>query len=274
MISEYLNYLQQVRNLSKHTIKSYRQDLIHFTEYARRNSLTWSTITKQDLVDYQLEIANENLSPASRSRMTSSLRQCLQYAVNMGYLSENPARYLQSPKKEHRLPQTADMADIMAYLRTTPLSEPDRMLHALVALLTDTGIRLQEALDIRRKDINKDEHSILIHGKGNKERKVYYSDLSATHLNRYAKYHQDYIFEERDQKEIRYQMYAFVGQMIKGAHPHLFRHTYATEMLKRGCDINTLRKLMGHESVKTTEIYAQVEDETAREKAMKYSPLN
>lgn len=274
MISEYLNYLSQVRNLSKHTIKAYHQDLMHFVEYAKRNQLRWSDITKQDLVDYQLELAYENLSPASRARMTSSLRQCLQYQVNMGYLKENPARYLQSPKQESRLPQTADMADIMAYLRTTPLSEPDRMLHALVALLADTGIRLQEALDIRRQDINKAEHSILIHGKGNKERKVYYSDMSAMHLNRYAAHHTDYIFIERDQKEIRYQMYAFVGQTIKGAHPHLFRHTYATEMLKRGCDINTLRKLMGHSSVKTTEIYAQVEDATARDKAMKYSPLN
>lgn len=274
MISEYLNYLQQVRNLSRNTVKAYGKDLQAFVEYGRENGITWSTCTKQDLVEYQLHLAELNLSPATRCRMVSAIRQCFQYALHQGYISENPARYLQSPKKDERLPQTAELSDIMSYLNTIPLSEPDRMLHALIALMTDTGVRLQEALDIRRADINKAERSILIHGKGTRERKVYYSDLSATHLNRYARYHTDYIFTERDQKTIRYQMYAFVGQRIKGAHPHLFRHTYATEMLKRGCDINTLRKLMGHKSVKTTEIYLSLQDADVRDKARMYSPLN
>lgn len=264
MIKEYLEYQRRVRQLSNDTIAEYRKDLEYFEKWMKVAGTNWEEVDRQQLIEYQLYLDEQNLAPATQNKKTSALRCIFRYMEHEGIRKDNPARYLQSAKLGKALPRTCNMQDVARYLTQACLSRRDYEMHALTALLVTTGLRLQEALNIRRADINKEKREITVKGKGNKERKVYYTEHTANIINAYARGRKDYIFETRDQREVRLAMQETLGQTIKGVHPHMLRHTYATEMLERGVDIKTLSAILGHESVKTTERYARVKNESVK----------
>ncbi len=262
-----MNYQKKVKNLSNGTIKTYHDDLQDFVTWAQAHNLTWRTTSKADIEAYQMSMAEAGLKPATRAKRTSTLRNIFRYMQHRGLRADNPAQYAQAPKIAKTMPEMAKMEDIRAYLAAPTTTRREEEMKALVALLVSTGLRIEEALNIKAWDINKEERSIKVTGKGSKDRKVFYTGTAAAYLNAYARGHRDYIFEHREQEEVRMTMIETTGKYIERAHPHMFRHTYATIMLARGCDIKILATLLGHESVKTTERYAKVMPTLAMETA-------
>lgn len=256
MIQEYLTYLQKNRNYSDNTIIAYANDLQAFVQYAKNEGWRWSTITKQHIDQYVASL-HDHYEPKTINRRISSLRSMLQWAMRNSYLPQNPARFVQSQKLASTLPETADKEALISYLSTPANSEQSEIIHSLIALLLDTGIRLQEAIDIKCEDINVNQRSIIIHGKGNKQRIVYFTYRTIEHNLRTANRRKGYLLPIENQHTLRYMMYDEL-RGITHTHPHAIRHLWATEMITNGASLQAVSTLMGHQSVKTTERYTHI----------------
>ena len=262
MIHEYLTYLQNNKGLSANTLIAYNKDLKAFVTWAQPKGLRWSTITRQNIDEYigQLEI-----SPATTRRKISAIRQLFTWMHHEGLLTQNVARYLQSPKAPEQLPQAADGEVIERYLALHATTSQRETIQAVVALIKDTGLRIQECLDLRITDMSAKAHTIRVTGKGNKERIVYYTDAVIPYLAKVYGRRDNYLIPVGSQRTIRQMMQAELG-----THPHAIRHLFATDMINRGASLTAIGHLLGHKSTSTTERYAKVANTFAQQQYTMY----
>lgn len=270
MISEYIEYQRNVKNLSERTLKEYEKNLAAFARWARENrpGKGWSQLTKQDIDAHTADMMRSGKAARTARLRVASIRALYNWMITEGAMTENPARYAQSPRPGVQLPQVVDTEIICSYLASEATTRRAVEIQALTALLTETGVRLQEALDIRTWDVDKTERSILIHGKGNKQRKVYYGDVTRDKMNRLAAAAGGGRLFTFDQRAYRIMMSAEFRKYTNYIHPHMLRHTYATRALKTGIALKTVSAMLGHASARTTEIYTHVAGTSIHEAAM------
>lgn len=267
MIQEYLNYQEKRKGLSANTLTAYRKDLQKWVTWAQGKGLRWSTVTKQDLDAWLTELHDRGTHATTINRTISSVRGLFTWAHHEGILNENPARYLQAHKQADTLPAAAAHEDVERYLGTPITGHDSEICHALTALLRDTGLRLQEAIDVRLEDIDPQQHSIMIrHGKGGKQRIVYFTDRTINHCVRIAGRYTPYLLPRWEQRD-----YREVMKKELHTHPHALRHLFATNLLNNGADLKVVSYLLGHASVKTTERYAKVTNTTAQNQYKKFN---
>lgn len=257
MIQEFLDYLRTNRNLSENTIQAYAQDLHNFVDYCKVIGLRWSTIEQSDIEDYVSNMHEAGKAAATINRHISSIRCLFTWAQTHGLLQKNAARYVRSYKQSESLPTIADKEALMKYLDTEAKTMKSRTIHGLIALLLDTGIRIQEAIDIRKEDIDMKTMSIKIHGKGRKERKVFFTTLMMQHCCSLLDLREGYLIPIENQRTLRYWMYEELKGITK-THPHAIRHLFATSMLENGAEITAISHLLGHNSITTTQRYSHV----------------
>lgn len=267
MIQEYLNYQEKRKGLSANTLTAYRKDLHKWVTWAQKNGLRWSTTTKQDLDAWLTDMHDRSINASTINRCISSVRGLFTWAHHEGILKDNPARYLQAHRKRETLPQVVKVDDIETYLSKPCKSHDSAIGHALIALLRDTGLRLQEAIDLKLADFDTTEQSITVRsGKGSKERKVFYTHRTVEHCVRIAGRYAPYLLPRWEQRDYR----QVVAREL-GTHPHALRHTFATNLLNNGADLKVVSHLLGHASVKTTERYAKVTNTTAQNQYNKFN---
>ena len=204
-------------------------------------------------------------------------------------MDTNPFRTISNPKKDKKLPNFLnyeEMNKIFESIKTdTPLGIRNR---CIVELLYDTGIRVSELVNIKLEDIDKEKQTILIFGKGKKERIVYFGDYLSEILNLYlTKSRNELIKEEQNSylilnangKKITTRgIELIIDQVVNEAaikhkiSPHVLRHTFATHMLNGGSDIKTVQQLLGHESLSTTGIYTHITNDVLRSAYLKNHP--
>ena len=273
-LENYLKYLEFNKNYSDNTIVSYEKDILEYLEYLNREGLSLYDVKYSDirfLLNYYDSI---HLSNISVRRKISSLKGFYKYLCRMGKTLDNPFSYVTLPKKEKKLPQYLnynEMIEIFDVIDTsTLLGLRDRL---IMELLYATGVRVSELVNIKIKDINNSERSIIVTGKGDKSRIVFFNEITKKCLNRFIK----------DSKDVRKSDYLIINNrgygittrgirlilnkviketsIIKNVHPHILRHTFATHLLNNGCDLLTVQELLGHASISTTGIYTHVSKE-------------
>lgn len=258
MITEFQNYLSAIKGYSDNTVVAYGKDLRDFVAYVREvdEKVTWRSVTQGLIQSYVVSLHERDLENTTIKRRVAAIRSLFDYFKTQGYLESNPARFVQTPKKVKKLPNVISQGAIKDALvsNSTPLKTK-----CMIALMVETGIRLQELLDLDTKDFIASTRSIRILGKGGKERTVYYGDWSRKLLNQYVGARRGRLFDD-EQREVRHEVYECLRRFTQARQlsPHAIRHTFASVMLQKGADIKSIQSLLGHESVKTTEIYAQV----------------
>lgn len=267
MIKEFIEYEQKIKAVSENTLTAYEKDMWSFFYYVKAFSIAtrWSEITKKDIDTYMMFLADNKKAPATRRRKLSSIRAFYNYGMKQGYIEANPARYCESPRLAKQLPNTIETDAIKHY--TTDQTKP-LTLRIIIQLLYETGIRISELTAIETSDIDYEQHTIRINGKGNKERIVYYTANLGIMMKDYAAGRRGKLFQGADQcqREIRYEIWkALHTHATNGkASPHTIRHTFATEMLRNGMPISTLQTLMGHTNIETTRNYARISSEQVK----------
>lgn len=304
ILSDFLDYLSVVKGMSKATLKEYRLDIINFFRFIikrKKLSILESEVNVDvikgiDLMDmyaYMNFIKNERLNGAyARGRKTASLKTFYKFLTDKAkVIDKNIALELESPKTPKRNP---------IYLN---LDEAKRMLNAIdtdykyfyrdyciVSIFLQCALRLSELCSINIKDIDFSEMSLRVVGKGDKERMVYLNDSVGNSIKRWLedrnKYrikegHEDALFISNHRTRITprgvqniVKKYANALGLDKNITPHKLRHTSATLMFKYGkIDIRTIQRVLGHESIATTQIYTHVDDEGIKT-AFKSNPLS
>lgn len=256
MIQEFINYERTNKGLAARTVSEYKKDLQTFVTWAKPLDLRWSTIKQQHIEAYVADEALRGMQPETIKKRITALRELFAYAVRHGQLTENPAKYVQTPKRTQKLPHTCSLQQIDTWLAQAPKNAEEREAQAIAAILVETGLRLSELTSLTRQAFI-GRQQIKLTGKGGKERIVMYGKRTIRHFLTWAKTTGEMptASKERYYRRILWQ---YGGKYAAGLHPHMLRHTFATEMLNAGVDLKTLATLMGHSSTQTTEIYTHL----------------
>ena len=266
MIQNFTNYLAINRGLSQNTVKAYGEALRDFASFVndRHAGTSWRGVTKQMIDEYVVLMVGEEFAPATIKQHISALRTFFKTCMAMGGDIQNPARFVSTPKLSEQLPKTIETEAIRKALESEATPAQAK---AAIAIIYETGIRLQELLDLRPQDVDGATQSIRIHGKGNKERTVYYGELT-------KKYGRCWHGQQHTQRGVRHLVYEALRPYSKADQlsPHALRHTFASQLLNNGMSITAISKLLGHEHLETTEIYAKLSNKATRSLYIQFAP--
>ena len=282
IINDYLEYLKYQKNYSDYTVLSYKNDILEFIDYLSREGINFKTIEYSDIRFYLMYLKDEKHDDnSSVSRKLSSLRGLYKYMANEGIVKTNVFSLVNAPKKSKKLPRYFEYNELeelfMVPDTNTSLGQRDLL---LLEMLYATGVRVGELVNIKVKDIDLGRRNIIILGKGNKERFVTYGEYCEDILKQYLsdgyillnKTGSDYLFLNNNggnltERGVRYILDELIKKtsINKKISPHMIRHSFATHLLNEGCDLLTVQKLLGHESIKATQVYTHVTTDRLRE---------
>ena len=281
-LTSYLDYLKYQKNYSDYTILSYKDDIIEYLDFLSSESLNYLDIEYSDIrffLMYLKDTKKDNNS--SIDRKLSSLRGFYKYMANEGIVKTNVFSLVNGPKKSKKLPRYFEYNELEEMFNvpdlSTPLGQRDRL---ILEMLYATGVRVGELVNIKVSDIDLGRKNIIILGKGNKERFVTYGEYCEDSLKNYLKNgrielnkeNNDYLFLNNNGGQLTERGVRFILDKIikqtginKNISPHMIRHSFATHLLNAGCDLLTVQKLLGHESIKATQIYTHVTTDRLKE---------
>ena len=293
--NEFIAMIQSTKNLSPKTILAYRSDLKDFCKFFKEKYPDDSVI-----LEYVQHLTQErNLKDSTINRKLIVLKMFFEYLYTQRYIDQN---YFLSHtfkfKKERKLPKTLaikETSKLLSYIISQNLvtkSDYDtwktsRNL-ALFDVLISTGIRIGEASSISLNDIILSERTILIHGKGRKQRLIYIScPQTWANIMQWLKVRKshpvytDKLFVNRYGNQLSIHGIEYIFNRIKTAAginekstPHYLRHTFATNLLANGADLRSVQEILGHSSVSTTEIYTEVTTKRKKQVLNKYNYRN
>lgn len=283
IIDEFIKYLKIEKNYSKYTVMNYEIDINDFINFCNEEKINIYKVNYNEVKKYLVKLYNKKYKASSISRKISSLRMFYKYLYNNKLVDKNIFKYISLPKKEKRLPKYMTNTDIDEIFNipdiNTPIGQRNRL---VLELLYGTGIRVSELCNIKISDINFEEKSIRILGKGSKERIVLYGVPCKEILEKYLEdgrkillngKNNDYLIVGTNKGNRAFttrSIELIIDDIIKKASfnknvtPHTLRHTFATHLLNEGCDILIVKELLGHSSLDTTGIYTHVSNERLR----------
>ncbi|WP_262431161.1 site-specific tyrosine recombinase/integron integrase [Qingrenia yutianensis] len=308
-LKNYLTYMSVIKGKSQNTVTQYYYDLriflryiimteknLHEDEFNNIDILNFDfekikKITLDDLYAFMAYINNEHSSNDSfRARKVASLRSFFNYLyIKEKSISENPAQNLDTPKLKARLPKYLSLEQSIDLLKVIDGEYKQRDL-AMFALFLTCGLRLSELVSIDIKNVDFKKKTLKVIGKGNKERIVFINDLCVDTIKKYLEVRPNdgLVGNDREALFISSKSTRITGRSVERIAkkyfdlagidsdvytPHKLRHTAATIMYRDGnVDVRTLQKILGHESLSTTQIYTHVSDEFM-ENAAKKNPL-
>lgn len=274
LVSQFVDYMRYERNMSPRTIRSYSEDIDDFESFFRNldGQLSWETIDRDIIREWVESMMDRGNSATSVNRRLSSLRSFYRFALKRGMVEVNPASLVKGPKKAKPLPQFVKEGEMNRLIDDDRLwgeSYEDALARTIIIMFYETGIRLSELVGLDDTDVDLANRTVKVTGKRNKQRIVPFGDELASELSQYV--------EKRDSQVVRTTSGMFldkkgkrvshekVGKMVKESlskvttmkkrSPHVLRHSYATAMLNNGAGLESVKKLLGHQSLSTTEIY-------------------
>jgi len=272
-IESFIQHLEKERRLSAHTVIAYRRDLNALINFRNKNPVNIESLDSYFIRRFASDYHRKGASPRSVARCLSAIRCFFSYLMRTGVVSANPAISIQAPKPSRRLPATLDADEVASLLKISAedaLSTRDR---AILELFYSSGLRLAELVGIDLGDIDFQDGTVRVTGKGNKTRVVPVGRHALEALKVWM-----LIRETMTRKEETAMFVTQRGTRIacrtvqarlkhwglrQGAptsvHPHMLRHSFATHMLESSGDLRAVQELLGHASISTTQVYTHLD---------------
>lgn len=258
MIQKFIEYCRKNKGLTEKTCKEYEKEIRYFEGWGSKKGLRWSKVEQHDIEDYCAMLHDQGKSANTIKKRITAIRQLYWWFCHQGLLQENPVEKVESPKYVRKLPVVASNEILYKYLDKPIRTDEERECHAFVALAMESGLRIGEILKMRYTDIDWQERSIHVaEGKGRKDRHVFFGDETAKYLALQAKHEAGILFK-KGERDYRRMLHYELGHDVNGIHPHMLRHTFATNMVNAGMELQTIALLMGHAHAQTAEIYTHV----------------
>ncbi|NMP24062.1 tyrosine recombinase [Sulfobacillus harzensis] len=274
-VGAYLRYLSSVQDVSEHTLRAYESDLSQLQEtVGPLESLDAKAIRR-----YVAKLGERGVSARTVARKLAVVRSFFRWLEKEGYTAENPAKRVLAPRFRRGLPRVLTVDEMRQFLEAAMREGGPLGLRnwALVELLYGGGLRSQEAVDLDVADVNLGSGLVQALGKGKKERLVPIGQFAVRALTRYLEEGRPHLVSSRRQRALfvnarggrlttRSVRRIVKAVLVKSAlhrniSPHWLRHSYATHMLMGGADLRVVQELLGHESLRTTQIYTYVSQE-------------
>jgi len=287
-LAEFYAYLEAERGASIHTLEAYSADLNQFAEFLgvepyEFKAAQLESLTPRDFRSYLGSLFDCGYSRSTVQRKLSAVRAFYSFLSRQGHISTNPLHLVHTPKSERKLPRHLQYDRVYDLLEAPSTSNPlgvrDR---AILELLYASGLRVSELVTLDTEDLDWQESFVRVTGKGNKDRIVPFGQEAYRALQVYlesgrpalaakrtrhpvASEDAEALFLNRlggrlSQRGIQLMVRKYAGELaqVSNVTPHTLRHSFATHMLEGGADLRTVQELLGHESLRTTQLYTHV----------------
>lgn len=289
-IDDYLSYVKFEKKLSENTYESYKLDLISFNNYLSEDvSRQFKDLNENDIINYLKHLKEvKRLNSRSIERHLTTLRNFYKYLYKVKIVSKNIMVNIDNMKVMKKLPNTLNIEEI-DNLFDIKLDNPfDYRTKAMLELMYGSGLRVSELVNLTLYSIDLYNNTIIIEGKGNKERIVPLGEVSKKYLELYLEKRSelikrkngvpDKLFLNNHGLPITRNGFNYLINNIlrekkidKKVTPHTLRHSFATHMLNNGANLRTIQELLGHTDIVTTRIYTHVSNEKIHENYDKYT---
>lgn len=287
----YENYLVNQKQYSKSTVVSYMNDISVLIAFLNQEDLGELEHLTSRIAKFYIAYLHNIYSPKTIRRKISSVKTLYAFLLEEELVRENPFLNAVLPKVKRSLPKFIyedEMVDFLNKIDT--IKATGKRNKAIFEVLYACGLRVSELVNIRLQDMDFYEMTILVHGKGSKDRIVPIHELAVDELKEFmlearpellarGNEHNDYVFVNFNGKKLttRGVRYILESELKKqssflSVSPHAFRHSFATHLLDHGVDIRLVQELLGHVSLSTTQIYTKVSREKLKEEYMNTHP--
>ena len=274
-IDNYLQFIRLEKNLSPHTVVAYRCDLEQWEQFltSGKEALDVKSVTTGDIRAWMLHLNKQGDSARTMRRKVQAVRSFYKWLMKQGMASDSPAAAVELARIPKRLPQLVRTSS-MDELLDQEIDETDFVQvrnRLIVMMLYETGMRRAELLDLLDRNVDTASGELKVHGKRDKDRIIPFGTELALWIDNYRSLRDKMVgegeyFFVRENGQPLYPMlvYRVVRQALQQAgvtskrSPHVLRHSFATAMLNDGAQLNSVKELLGHESLATTQIYTHV----------------
>jgi integrase/recombinase XerD len=289
-VTLYLDHLAVERGLAANSLAAYRRDLTRYLAWTSAKGITEpAQVTETDISDFLLALRSGDaehtpLAASSAGRTVVAVRGFHRFAAREGLTPSDPGKEVRPPSQTRRLPKAISVGEIEAILAATGGEGAPRELRdrALIEVLYGTGARISEAVGLDVDDLDLDSASVLLRGKGSKERLVPVGRMAVAAVEAYlvrgrpalvaaGKGSPGLFLNARGGRLTRQSAWSVLAAAVERSgvtaevSPHTLRHSFATHLLDGGADVRVVQELLGHASVTTTQIYTLVTVDRLRE---------
>lgn len=273
MIDQFLDYIRYERNLSPRTVLTYEYCLRDFESFFKGldSSSDWTSVDADIIRDWLEAMLDKGAKATSVNTALSAVRALFRFALSRRMVEKDPAHLIEGPKKSKPLPQFVREKEMNELLdeKEWGTTYKDVRARTLLILLYETGIRVSELTGLNDEDVDFESGQLKVTGKRNKQRIVPFGAELAEAVKTYKQVRDEQVAKQsgalfltnKGERMTRGQVYQIVRQKLsevttlKKRSPHVLRHSFATAMLNNGAGLESVKKLLGHESLETTEIY-------------------
>lgn len=291
-LQSFLATLQLERGLAAHTLDGYESDLRQFATFLeRRKVVDWSAVSPEDLSAWIGSLSDDEYAVSSLARKLTAVRGLAKHLVAERWRQNDFTELVRGPKLSRKLPGALSPDEVDRLMSapddSTPQGIRDR---AMLELMYSSGLRVSELCGMLIQDVDLDNRTLRVHGKGSKERVVPLGSHAATALERYLEVARPKLLKPRTGSELFLSQWgrglsrktfwvmikktaamAGIEQPVK---PHLLRHSFATHLLEGGADLRAIQEMLGHADIATTQIYTAVRGQTLAAAHDKHHPRN
>lgn len=268
LFDKYEDYLNYEKNFSKHTVSAYLRDVKVFEKFLAQNDCKISNEINYSFIrQWIVSLSEKRYSKTSINRKIASLKSYFNFLVNIDIIESSPLKGHKNLKSSSKIviPFSEDeIMQVFENFNDSKISDRDKL---IIEIFYSTGLRREELINIKIQDIFLQEGLIKILGKRSKERMIPILPSLSKNLKNFISNNNNskYLFETNKLKKISvstvYRLinkyFRLVSSKVKVS-PHVLRHTFATHMLNNGADINTIKEILGHSSLSSTQIYTKI----------------
>ncbi len=274
MVEKFLDYMRYERNRSPLTVQNYEEDLRMFEAFFKNkdNQVSWESVDSDLIRDWMEDMMDSGHAATSVNRRLSALRSFFRFALSRHLVERDPAHAIVGPKKNKPLPAFVKEKEMNRLLDGEGMwgdSFEDLRARTIIILLYHTGIRVSELTGMDVSSVDMTDRYIKVRGKGNKDRVVPFGDELKKDLQKYLEARESVtgmsggplLTDNKCWRMTTAKVRVIVEDCLakvttqKKRSPHVLRHSFATAMLNNGAGIESVKKLLGHARVSTTEIY-------------------
>ena len=283
-IKDFLDYLIIDKKYSINTKKSYENDLSNFYFFINKDL---NTISKEDILKY-IEYLKNNESDRTVAHNITVLRSFYKYMEIENNIKKNPTENIDMPKLRKSLPKVLSIEEVDKLLDIELKDKYDYRNKAMLELMYATGLRISELINLRQENISFENCTLIVMGKGKKERIIPIGDYALKYLKLYTELYRNellkgkqsnYLFLSNRSNKMTRQCFfeiikkiAYKNDIKTNFSPHTLRHSFATHMLEKGADLRSIQELLGHKNISTTQIYTNISRKFVEDNYKEYHP--
>ncbi|MFA5096563.1 MAG: site-specific tyrosine recombinase XerD [Candidatus Omnitrophota bacterium] len=277
LIDTFLNYLSVERGLANNTITSYREDLNTYLDFIAKSDIdALSKIDKSNITGFMFDQKGRGIAVNSIARRLAAIRMFHRFLTRERIVKSDPSALIDSPKLWKKIPETLTLNEVEELIAQPDVRRSQGIRdRAILETLYATGMRVSEAVNLKKDSVNLDIGFLRCIGKGNKERVIPLGKKAIAAINKYLEKarpkflknkESESLFISRFGRKISRQSfwkilkkYAKSARIKKPIKPHILRHSFATHLLERGADLRSVQEMLGHSNISTTQVYTHID---------------